>query len=145
MILESLNPIIEHIGSTSIQFLSAKPIIDIAVGIKNTSELDLTIDPMIKNQFIYYEVYNKVIPEARGKAEKIVSEAEGYAAALVNRAEGDVAKFKEVLKEYKRAPRITKKRLYIEAMEGLYKNYKNLTIIDPKVKGLLPVFDKGGK
>ncbi|AYF45863.1 MULTISPECIES: FtsH protease activity modulator HflK [Halobacteriovorax] len=89
--------------------------------------------------------YNKVIPEARGKAEKIVSEAEGYAAALVNRAEGDVAKFKEVLKEYKRAPRITKKRLYIEAMEGLYKNYKNLTIIDPKVKGLLPVFDKGGK
>ena len=65
MILESLNPIIEHIGSTSIQFLSAKPIIDIAVGIKNTSELDLTIDPMIKNQFIYYEVYNKVIPERR--------------------------------------------------------------------------------
>lgn len=89
--------------------------------------------------------YNKVIPEARGKAEKMVSEAEGYAAALVNRAEGDVAKFKEVLKEYKRAPRITKKRLYIEAMEGLYMNYKNLTIIDPKVKGLLPVFDKGGK
>ena len=65
MILESLNPIIEHIGSTSIQFLSAKPIIDIAVGIKNTSELDLTIDPMIKNQFIYYEVYNKVMPERR--------------------------------------------------------------------------------
>lgn len=89
--------------------------------------------------------YNKVIPEARGKAEKIVSEADGYAAALVNRAEGDVAKFKEVLKEYKRAPRITKKRLYIEAMEGLYMNYKNLTIIDPKVKGLLPVFNKGGK
>ena len=65
MILESLNPIIEHIGSTSIPFLSAKPIIDIAVGIKNTSELDLTIDPMIKNQFIYYEVYNKVMPERR--------------------------------------------------------------------------------
>ena len=65
MILENLNPIIEHIGSTSIPFLSAKPIIDIAVGIRNTSELDLTIDPMIKNQFIYYEVYNKVMPERR--------------------------------------------------------------------------------
>ena len=65
MILESLNPIIEHIGSTSIPFLSAKPIIDIAVGIKNISELDLTIDPMIKNQFIYYEVYNKDMPERR--------------------------------------------------------------------------------
>jgi len=65
MILESLNPIIEHIGSTSIQFLSAKPVIDIAVGVKNSSELDLTINPMIKNQFIYYEVYNKVMPERR--------------------------------------------------------------------------------
>ena len=65
IILEDLNPIIEHIGSTSIQFLSAKPIIDIAVGIKSISELDLSIKPMIKNQFIYYEVYNKVMPERR--------------------------------------------------------------------------------
>ncbi|MFG1500220.1 FtsH protease activity modulator HflK [Halobacteriovorax sp. XZX-3] len=89
--------------------------------------------------------YNKVIPEARGKAEKMVSEAEGYAAALVNRAEGDVAKFQEILKEYRRAPKITKKRLYIEAMEGLYKKYDNLTIIDPKVKGLLPIYDQGAK
>ena len=65
MILESLNPIIEHIGSTSIQFLSAKTIIDIAVGIKSISELDLVIKPMIKTQFIYYEVYNEVMPERR--------------------------------------------------------------------------------
>ena len=65
MLLESLNPIIEYIGSTSIPFLSAKPIIDIVVGIRDTSELDLTIDPMIKNQFIYYEVYNKVMSGRR--------------------------------------------------------------------------------
>ena len=65
IILEDLNPIIEHIGSTSVQFLSAKPIIDIAVGIKSISELDLAIKPMMKNQFIYYEVYNKVMPERR--------------------------------------------------------------------------------
>ena len=64
-ILKFLNPKIEHIGSTSIPSLSAKPIIDIAVGVNNSSELELTIDPMIKNKFIYYEVYNKVMPNRR--------------------------------------------------------------------------------
>ena len=65
IILEDLNPIIEHIGSTSIQFLSAKPIIDIAIGVSRNTELDLTIGPMVENKFIYYEVYNKVMPKRR--------------------------------------------------------------------------------
>ena len=63
--LKFLNPKIEHIGSTSIPALSAKPIIDIAIGVNKSSELDLTIDPMIKNKFIYYEVYNKIMPKRR--------------------------------------------------------------------------------
>ncbi len=91
--------------------------------------------------------YNKVIPEARGKAEKLVSEAEGYAEALVNRSEGDAQKFAEVLKAYKRSPKITRKRIYLETMETIFRRFENLTIVDPKVKGLLPVFNKslGGK
>lgn len=65
IILKHLNPIIEHIGSTSIPSLCAKPIIDIAVGIKDISKLNLTIQPMIENQFIYYEVYNNIMPNRR--------------------------------------------------------------------------------
>lgn len=65
IILENLNPIIEHIGSTSIPSLCAKPIIDIAVGIKDFTELNLTIQPMIENQFIYYKVYNNIMPKRR--------------------------------------------------------------------------------
>ena len=64
-ILKFFNPKIEHIGSTSVPSLSAKPIIDIAVGVNNSSELNLTINPMIKNKFIYYEIYNKVMPKRR--------------------------------------------------------------------------------
>ncbi len=90
------------------------------------------------------EAYNKVIPEARGKAEKLISEAEGLAEALVNRAKGDTAKFNEVLKEYKRAPTITKKRIYIETMETIFKNFDDLTIVDSKIKGILPVFSEKG-
>ncbi len=88
------------------------------------------------------QAYNKVIPEAKGKAEKMISEAEGYAEGLVNESEGDAAKFTAILKEYKRAPLITRKRIYIETMEKIFRRMENLTIVDSKVKGLLPIFGK---
>ena len=86
------------------------------------------------------EAYNKVIPEARGKAEKTISKARGYAQAVVNRAQGDARKFNAVLREYKRAPKITQKRIYIETMEELFTRFDQLTIVDSKVRGLLPIF-----
>lgn len=89
--------------------------------------------------------YNKIIPEARGKAQKLLSEAEGYASAVVNNAHGDTVKFLQILKEYNRAPAITKKRIYLETMEDLFKRFNQITIVDPKVKGLLPVFNKKGE
>lgn len=88
--------------------------------------------------------YNTVIPEAKGKAQRKISEAEGYANALTNRAVGDAEKFQALLLEYRKAPVITKKRLYLETMEALFKRFKDVTIVDAQVKGLLPVFTKGG-
>ena len=64
-ILVKLNPKIEHIGSTSVPNLAAKPIIDIQVGIENSYDLDKTIKPMINNHYIYYEIYNSVMPNRR--------------------------------------------------------------------------------
>ena len=86
------------------------------------------------------KLYNKVIPEARGKAEKVVAEAEGYATALVNRAKGDAERFRKVLKEYRKAPKITRERMYLESMEKFMKRMEAITVVDPRVKGLLPVF-----
>jgi len=92
--------------------------------------------------------YNQVIPKAYGTAEKKISEAEGYASALINTALGDAEKFTAVLKEYKRAPSITRKRLYLEAMETIFSSFDDVTIVDPKIKGLMPIFNntnlKGG-
>ena len=59
---------------------------------------------------------------------------------MVNEAKGDVAKFEKVLVEYRKAPNITKKRLYLETMEELLGRFQSVTIVDPAVKGLLPVF-----
>ena len=64
-IIKNLNPKIEHIASTSVPDLAAKPIIDIQVGIKNSNDLDKTIEPMINNHYIYYEIYNSVMPDRR--------------------------------------------------------------------------------
>ena len=63
--LEFLNPKIEHIGSTSIFDLSAKPIIDIIVGISTLDQLDKAVEPLINNGYIYYEIFNSVMPYRR--------------------------------------------------------------------------------
>jgi membrane protease subunit HflK len=85
---------------------------------------------------------NKVIPEAKGKALKLVSEAKAYKTSLVNRALGDTQKFEKVLKEYRLAPEITKKKIYLETMEKVLDNLNGITLFDPKVKGVLPIFNQ---
>jgi len=62
---------------------------------------------------------NQVVPKARGRAERILQEAEAYKAKVVAEAEGEAERFNRILTEYKKAPDITKKRLYIETMEDV--------------------------
>lgn len=64
-LIGSTNPQIEHIGSTSVEGLSAKPIIDILIGVNNESDLDKTITPLINRHYIYYEKYNVLMPYRR--------------------------------------------------------------------------------
>lgn len=60
-----LNPVIEHIGSTSVEGLAAKPIIDILVGLKREQDLDLITQPLMNMGYIYYEKYNEDMPYRR--------------------------------------------------------------------------------
>jgi membrane protease subunit HflK len=88
--------------------------------------------------------YNKIIPEARGQAERQVADAQGYAIDIVNRAMGNATLFEEVLKAYKNAPDITRRRLYLDAMEDVFSNVGQLTIVDSQLKGVLPVYSQFG-
>lgn len=63
---------------------------------------------------------NSVIPEARGQAARMLQEAEGYKQATIARAEGDATRFGLVLDEYRKAPEITRKRLYLQTMEEVF-------------------------
>jgi membrane protease subunit HflK len=69
----------------------------------------------LKNEAEAYS--NDLIPRARGGAARLVQEAEGYKASVIARAEGDARRFSQVVREYAKAPRVTRERLYLEAME----------------------------
>ena len=91
------------------------------------------------------ETYNKRIPEAAGEAQQAIQVAEGYATERVNRATGDVARFKAVLAEYRRAPEVTRNRLYLETMETVFKDQEGTDLVDKKLSGFLPVKTLGSK
>ncbi len=74
---------------------------------------------------------NQIVPIARGEAARITQEAEAYRAEKIARASGDAARFNQVLVEYKKAPKVTRERLYLEAMEEVLGN-NNKVMIDVK-------------
>jgi modulator of FtsH protease HflK len=88
--------------------------------------------------------YNRTVPLAKGQAEQAVRSAEGYAAERVNNAQGDAARFEAVLAEYVRAPQVTRRRLYLEAMAEILPKAGRRIIIDDKAKGILPLLQLGG-
>jgi membrane protease subunit HflK len=85
------------------------------------------------------ETYNREIPKAKGEAERTINGARGFALERVNHAKGDVARFSAVLKEYRNAEEVTKRRLYLEAYQTILPNAKQIYIIDSEQKGLLPL------
>ncbi len=94
-----------------------------------------------KNRFINEgkEVYNAEIPRAQGEANQQVLVAEGYASERINRAQGDVARFNAVYEEYRKSPKVTRERLYLEAMESVFSEQQNSTLIDSKLDNMLPI------
>lgn len=72
----------------------------------------------LKNEADAYA--NQVIPEARGAAQRELEEANAYRDRVVARAEGEADRFVKVLTEYKKAPEVTRQRLYLDAMQDVY-------------------------
>jgi membrane protease subunit HflK len=79
---------------------------------------------------------NDIIPRARGQAQRILQDAEAYRDRLIANAQGDAARFEALLAEYQKAPRVTRDRLYIEAIEQVYSRSAKV-IIDTEGSGSL--------
>ncbi|MDF1638754.1 MULTISPECIES: FtsH protease activity modulator HflK [Alcanivorax] len=63
---------------------------------------------------------NSVIPQARGEGKRLEEEAEAYRNRLIDSAKGDAERFTDLLKEYRKAPEVTRERLYLETMTDVY-------------------------
>jgi membrane protease subunit HflK len=85
--------------------------------------------------------YNNEIPKATGVAEQAVRSAEGYATERVNNSKGDASRFTSVYQEYARAPLVTRKRLYLEAMTDVLGKIGKKIIMDGQQKNLLPLLN----
>jgi membrane protease subunit HflK len=65
---------------------------------------------------------NDVVPKASGTASRLLQEAEGYKQRVIANAEGDAARFRQVQAEYRKAPGVTRDRMYLETMQQVYSN-----------------------
>jgi membrane protease subunit HflK len=72
---------------------------------------------------------NEVVPQARGDARMILEEAKAYRTESIKAAEGESARFISLLGEYKKAPEVTRERLYIESLETVLSN-SNKVLVD---------------
>jgi membrane protease subunit HflK len=83
--------------------------------------------------------YNEAVPRARGEAQQLVLQAEGYAVDRVNRAQGDALRFKALYDSYRRAPEVTRKRLYLETMQKVLPRIGGKLLLDSSADGVLPL------
>jgi modulator of FtsH protease HflK len=89
--------------------------------------------------------YNRTVPLAKGQAEQMARAAEGYAVERVNNAEGDARRFEALLVESSRAPAVTRRRLYLEALMQILPKVGKKVILDDKAKGILPLLGLSGE
>ncbi|WP_212628999.1 FtsH protease activity modulator HflK [Pseudomonas sp. KB-10] len=83
-----------------------------------------------KNQAESYA--NGVIPEARGQAQRLLEEANGYRDEVIARAQGEADRFTKLVAEYRKAPEVTRERLYLDTMQELMSNTSKVLVTGDK-------------
>lgn len=79
-----------------------------------------------KNEGQAYE--NDVVPKARGAASRLIQEAQAYRSKVEANAQGDVSRFNQIYAEYKKAPAVTRDRMYLESMQQIFSNTTKLMV-----------------
>ncbi len=88
---------------------------------------------------------SSIVPKTNGEVEQIKTEAEAYKRQMIVRAETEAERFRQILPEYRKAPAVTKDRLYLETIEQIYASTDKV-LIDSQKKPIvrLPVYNSGG-
>ena len=139
-IRELLQRIIDNYNSglkvIEVKLQTVRPPKEVAAAFSDVVSAKEDKDRYIKEAEGYRE---DILPKARGKAEAVIRAAEAYKAERVKRAQGDADRFLTVLKEYRNAKDVTRKRLYLETMERILPGIRKF-VIDPDAGGSLLQF-----
>jgi membrane protease subunit HflK len=81
---------------------------------------------------------NRIIPEARGEAERILQAAQGYRDQVIALAKGEADRFISVYDQYKKAPDVTRQRIFIETMEKVLGDTEKVIVDDKAGPGVVP-------
>ncbi len=88
------------------------------------------------------QAFNQEVPRERGEAGRTIAKAEGYAINRTNTAKGDTARFNALLTEYRKAPEVTRRRLYLETMREILPTLKQVYVFDAEQSSsVLPFLD----
>jgi membrane protease subunit HflK len=80
---------------------------------------------------------NDVIPRSHGVAARLIEEANGYKQRVIDEAEGDTSRFQQVLAQYSKAPKVTRERMYQDAMQQILSKTTKILVDDKKGSNLL--------
>ena len=86
---------------------------------------------------------NQVIPRAEGEARQVIAEAQGYAAKRVNDAKGEAERFTAVYEAYRKAPEVTRQRMYLEMIDKVLPQAGRIFIMDENQTAPLPLLNLG--
>lgn len=132
------------IGIGIVQFQDINPPDKVKPAFNEVNEADQDMKRLVNEA---EETYNRVIPKADGDAKKIVEESHGYAAQRINDAKGETQRFLDILKEYRNAPDVTRKRMYLETMQLIMPNVQSVYVMDENQQSPIPLLnlsaDKG--
>ena len=80
--------------------------------------------------------FNDVVPKARGTAARLMQEAEGYRQRVIAASEGEASRFRQVVAQYRKAPRVTRERMYLETIQNVLSNASKV-VVDQRTSGNL--------
>jgi membrane protease subunit HflK len=116
------------IDVVEVQISRAGPPADVAAAFRDVQSAAQDAESAVNEANTYR---NRVVNEAKGDAAKIIQAAEGYREQAVREAQGEAARFNQIQTEYRRAPAVTRERLYIETMQRVLQS-SNRVVIDAK-------------
>jgi membrane protease subunit HflK len=128
-VLKLMQDVLDHYGAgiriEKVQLLKADPPAQVLDAFRDV-QAATTDKETLQNQASAYA--GRVIPEARGEGEAILQRAKGYREQTIAEATGQSARFVKVSDEYKKAPDVTRRRLYLETMERVFASADKIII-----------------